>query len=187
MKIRTFIALEIADVIKEQLTHIQRQLMNKGAELKWIKKENIHLTLKFLGEIDENNHNKIFELMNHASENAGSLNLSLSELGMFPDEKRPNTIWVGIGGEVEEVRQLAERCDYYLSTIGFEKSKNNFKPHLTIGRIKKITNKKQFISEVNDIKVSRAAFRVKKLHVVKSELMPAGAVYTNIHTIHFNN
>lgn len=187
MKIRTFIALEIADAIKEQLTHVQNQLMNKGAELKWLKKENIHLTLRFLGEIDEKIHNKIFDLMNHVAENVSSLNLSLAELGMFPNENRPNIIWVGLGGEVEEVRQLSERCDYYLATAGFEKRKNNFNPHLTIGRIKKITNKKQFISEVNDIKVSQTAFIVNKLHVVKSELMPAGAVYTNLHTIQFNN
>lgn len=187
MNIRTFIALEISDVIRNQITIIQKQLTNKGAELNWIKNENIHLTLRFLGEIDDNNHNKIFEAMNKVAENARCLNLSLTELGMFSDKYNPTVIWVGIGGEVEELRQVAERCDYYLTASGFEIEKRYFKPHITIGRIKKLTDKKLFISEVNGIKIDQTAFKIKKLNVVKSDLKPTGANYTNLHTVRFYN
>ena len=187
MNIRTFIALEISDVIRNQITIIQKQLTNKGAELNWIKNENIHLTLRSLGEIDDNNHNKIFEAMNKVAENARCLNLSLTELGMFSDKYNPTVIWVGIGGEVEELRQVAERCDYYLTASGFEIEKRYFKPHITICRIKKLTDKKLFISEVNGIKIDQTAFKIKKLNVVKSDLKPTGANYTNLHTVHFYN
>jgi len=86
MNIRTFIALEISDVIRNQITLIQKQLMNKGAEVKWSKKENIHLTLKFMGEIDDTKHIKIFEAMDNVGKNARSLKLAFTDLGMFPNE-----------------------------------------------------------------------------------------------------
>ena len=83
MNIRTFIALEISNDIRNQITNIQKHLMNKGAELKWIKNENIHLTLRFLGEIDDKYHDKIFEAMNKVAGDAKSLYFSLTGLGMF--------------------------------------------------------------------------------------------------------
>jgi len=187
MIIRTFIALEISNVIRNQITNIQKHLMNKGAELRWIKNDNIHLTLRFLGEIDNKNHDKIFEAMNNAAEDTRSLNLSLTGLGMFPDENHPTVIWVGIGGEVEELRQMAEKCDYYLTVKGFEIKKRHFRPHITIGRIKKITDKNLFISELKDVEINRADFKVDRLNVVKSDLKPTGAIYTNLHTVHFYN
>ena len=187
MNIRTFIALEISDVIRNQITLIQKQLANKGAEVKWSKKENIHLTLKFMGEIDDKKHVKIIEAIDSVGENTRRLKLFLTELGMFPNEFRPTVIWVGIGGEVEELRQMAERCDYYLTANGFEIEKIYFNPHITIGRIKKLTNKKRFISEVNSIKMGRTKFEVENLHVVKSDLKSTGVIYTNLHSIHFNN
>lgn len=187
MIIRTFIALEISNVIRKQITNIQKNLMNKGAEIRWIKNDNIHLTLRFLGEIENKYHDKIFEAMNNVAEDARSLNLSLTGLGMFPDENHPTVIWVGIGGEVEELRQMAEKCDYYLTEIGFEIKKRHFRPHITIGRIKKIANKNLFISELKDVEINQTVFKVDKLNVVKSDLKPTGAIYTNLHTVHFYN
>ena len=187
MNIRTFIALGISNDIRNQITNIQKHLMNKGAELKWIKNENIHLTLRFLGEIDDKYHDKIFEAMNKVAEDARSVNLSLTGLGMFPDENHPTVIWVGIGGDVEELRQMSEKCDYYLDDGGFEIKKRHFRPHITIGRIKKLTNKKLFISEINDMQIDHTSFKIDKLNIVKSDLKPTGAEYTNLHTFHFYN
>ncbi len=187
MNIRTFIALEISNIIRNQITNIQKHLMNKGAEIRWIKNDNIHLTLRFVGEIDNKNHDKIFEAMNKVAENARPITLNLTELGMFPDENHPSVIWVGIGGEVEELRQMSEKCDYFLTAKRFEIKKRHFRPHITIGRIKKLTNKKQFISELDDIQINQTVFKVDKLNVVKSDLKPTGAKYTNLHTVHFYN
>ncbi len=187
MIIRTFIALEISNVIRNQITDIQKNLLNKGAEIRWIRNDNIHLTLRFLGEIENKSHDKIFEAMNNVAEDARSLKLSLTGLGMFPDENHPTVIWVGIGGEVEELRQMAEKCDYYLTAKGFEIKSRHFRPHITIGRIKKITNKNLFISELNDVEINQTVFKVDRLNVVKSDLKPTGAIYTNLHTVHFYN
>lgn len=187
MNIRTFIALEISDVIRNQIVIIQNQLMKESAELKWIKYENIHLTLRFLGEIDDRYHENLFKAMNKVAEDTRSLNLSLTKLGLFPDVNHPKVIWIGVAGEIEELRQLSEKCDYYLEANGFEIKKRYFRPHITIGRIKTLIHQKQFISELDDIRIKETTFKVKKLNVVKSDLRPTGAFYTNLHTVHFYN
>ena len=183
MKIRTFIALELPEEVKKEILEIQRRLVIKDAKIRWVSKENTHLTLKFLGGVEERLIPDIYETINTASKSFNSFQLNLSNVVLFPNKRRPKIIWAGIGGRTSELELLAEKCDSALHRIGFKRENRKFKPHLTIGRIKCLGDAQDLSQRLNDLEVNPIEFEAAKINIIKSDLTSGSAVYTLLNSI----
>ena len=183
MKIRIFIALELPEEVKKEILKIQRRLVIKDAKIRWMSKENTHLTLKFLGGVEESLMPNIYETMDRASKSLNSFQLNLSNAGLFPNRGRPKIIWAGIGGSTSELESLAEKCDFAMHRIGFERENRKFKPHVTIGRIKSLSDAEDLSQRLNDLEVGPIEFKAAKINIIKSDLTSSGAVYTLLNSI----
>ncbi len=182
---RTFIAIGIPDEVKAMLIEAQRSLKNSGAvDASWPRPEGIHLTLKFLGEVSESKIPDISNGLRHAVKGNGPFRLELGSIGTFPNSKKTRVVWVGLSGEVEKLSRLQATVEDAMTGIGFERDERSFTPHLTLGRIKFIRSRDGWIkalAEAKDIRPS--GFDVVAIYLMKSELTPSGALYTEIRKI----
>ncbi|HYA86510.1 MAG TPA: RNA 2',3'-cyclic phosphodiesterase [Nitrospirota bacterium] len=182
---RMFIAIVIPEEIKSTLTDAQRNLKGLGVvDASWPRPEGIHLTLKFLGEVSESNIPDIINGLRHAVEGIGPLRLEVGSIGTFPNQKNARVVWVGLSGEVEKLSCLQAAVEDAMNSIGFERDERAFTPHLTLGRIKYIRSRDKWLkalAEAKDIRPS--GFDVGAVSLIKSELNPSGAVYTEISRI----
>src|SRR5262245_65628784 len=133
---RTFIAIEIPSEIKSALAALQDELRRAGADVSWTKPENIHLTLKFLGEVDERRIGEVEKVCVASAAEFQPFTLRLNETGVFPNARQPRILWAGLAGEIEKTVEMRKRLDDGLALIGFEREEKDFRPHLTIGRVK---------------------------------------------------
>ena len=134
---RTFIAIELSEEIKATLAQVQSHLKYSGADVKWVEPTNIHLTMKFLGEIDEKTRENVQSILDEIAKTTKPFEISLKDVGAFPKIEFPRIIWVGLGKGAKESTELANNIDVALSTeIGFDKDTRDFVSHLTIGRVR---------------------------------------------------
>ena len=178
--IRTFIAFEVLPVIISLLQKVQQELKLLKLRVRWVRPENIHLTLKFLGDIDPGGIDKIGAAMAEAVIGSSPLKLAVSGIGVFPGTKRPRVIWLGLGGDIRSLLALQSRLEEKLVGVGFPKDKRSFKAHLTLGRIKQAANPaviRQMISEYASL--SSDEFTCNQVILFKSDLKPSGAVHSN--------
>lgn len=179
--IRTFIALELPPAVINLLREVQQELKRLKLGARWVRPENIHLTLKFLGDINPDDIGRIGDAMIGAAADIPPLTLSVRQIGVFPGIKRPRVIWIGLGGNIQELLALQGRLETELDTLGFPREKRAFKAHLTLGRIKQAANPdvigrmmRQYAS------LSSEEFTCDQVTLFKSDLKPSGAVYTKL-------
>jgi len=175
---RTFIAIELPEEIKAEIAALQDELRRARAEVSWTKPENIHLTLKFLGEVEEQSVDRVTKACVEAARTATPFPLNVEEFGAFPSANHPRVLWVGLGGGVEEARRLQSELDERLAGIGFEKDARAFSPHLTIGRVKSPKGAKALFSRARAYPLPALSFTIREIVVMRSQLHPAGARYT---------
>lgn len=181
--IRTFIALEISDEIKQEIARIQDEIRQTNAiSGKWVVKENLHLTLKFLGDTTLKIIEQIKEEIKTILYDEPSMNCNIAGVGVFPNEKFARVIWVGIKGGDTQIINLAKKFEKQLGKLGFKKEKKDFKTHITICRPKQILDKNQFKSTLETInnKFQPKEFIVNKLTFFESKLTPQGPLYTSL-------
>ena len=184
--IRTFIALELPASITKLLDTVQQDLKSLRRRAKWVRAENIHLTLKFLGDVDPDNVGEIRSAMSAAAEGFAPFTLTAAKVGVFPGIRRPRVIWVGLGGQVPLLVDLRDKLADNLAAVGFPKEKRPFKGHLTLGRIRETVNPdtiRQIIEKYSDLRSEE--FSVDSLVLFKSDLKPSGAVYTRLQMTEF--
>ena len=187
---RTFIAIELDKDIKEKIALIQQQLKQTNANVKWVKPENIHLTLKFLGEVNEEQLNKTKNILQDSIKEKRSFDMVISELGAFPKLESPRVIWIGIKNGVENVLDITSILEGELSRIDFPKEKRPFSGHITIGRVRSNKNRSELIEAVNKFnKEEQKEFSqtVKSIVLFKSTLTPKGPIYEALFTAIFKN
>ncbi len=178
---RTFIAIEIPDDIKREMAKAQEQLRRSGADVGWTRPGGIHLTLKFLGEVPETRIDEILASLGKAVEEKDSFRLEVGGIGVFPESRSPRVVWIGLSGEIDRLAVLQASVEEALTEIGFEREERGFTPHLTLGRIKHIRSRDGWQDALNRIKDIRLpAFDVTAVSLMKSELKPSGAVYTEL-------
>ncbi|MFA5146369.1 MAG: RNA 2',3'-cyclic phosphodiesterase [Candidatus Omnitrophota bacterium] len=186
---RTFIAIEISDDICGALAQIQSRLKYAGADVKWVEPRNIHLTLKFLGEITEEKAGKIKSILDDIGSRTKPFEINLKEIGAFPRIESPRVIWVGLDKGAKESVELAGRIDDELSNIGFAKESRPFAAHLTLGRVKSPKNKevlKEKVMSSGSFQLSAISCQlIKSIVLFKSTLTPHGSIYTKLHESHF--
>ena len=179
--IRTFIAFELPPAIISLLREIQHKLKRLKLGARWVRPENIHLTLKFLGDIQPGDVERIGVAMADAVSEFGPIALAVRGIGVFPGIKRPRVIWVGIGGDTQALFALQTRLEENLVPLGFPREKRAFKAHLTLGRIKHAGNPeiiRQMTDEFTDLRSEDII--LKQLILYKSDLKPSGAVYSQL-------
>ena len=184
--IRTFIAFELPPVIISLLQKVQQELILLKLRVRWVHPANIHLTLKFLGDIDPGGIDKIGAAMAEAVIGSSPLKLAGSGIGVFPGIKRPRVIWLGLGGDIQALLALQGRLEEKLAGLGFPNQKRSFKAHLTLGRIKQAVSQaliRQMLNEYATLHSDDATFNQVILY--KSDLKPSGAVYTKLKQINF--
>ena len=183
MMIRTFIAIELPVEVKQVVRQIQNQLGDSIEGIKWVKHENIHLTIKFLGNVEENRINDIEAAMNNAVNDSSVMSLKTAQLGIFPNERRPRILWLGIEGDVREFIRMSENCESELAKLGYERNTRENKPHITVGRIRSSKKQEGLVNILKDIPIDSIEFRAGALQLMRSELNPNGAVYTNLQSV----
>jgi 2'-5' RNA ligase len=184
--IRSFIAVELPDDVLSALGRVQEQLRSYGFRTKWVRPANIHITLKFLGDIDSAAIEAIASAMVSAAGGCEPMSLAAKGIGVFPNIKRPRVLWAGLGGEVNLLAGLQRKLDDLLGDIGFAKERRSFKGHLTLGRFKARVNSKEILRALTEFEgFETPSFTVRELILFKSELKPSGAVYSKLEQISF--
>jgi len=178
---RLFIAIELPPEIKQGIAKVQEQLRTAGANAGWTRPEGIHLTLKFLGEVEESRTDDIKKALAAAVGSNDKLNLSIAGAGAFPNGKNPRVLWLGVTGDVEKLGSLQAAVEDVMTGLGFEREERKFSPHLTLARIKfpkPRDNWQQKIESIRDVKLGE--FEADRVSLMKSELKREGAVYTEV-------
>jgi len=181
-KIRSFIAFELPSQLKSALLQLQTELKEPCYTfIKWVSIEGIHLTLKFLGNIPLIKVDEITSAISNAAKGILPFRLETTCLGAFPNLSRPNVLWIGIDGDLDKLSMLQKQIDSVLEKKGFPKEKRTFNPHLTIVRLREDTsvqNRQEFGKLVESKNVTiKCPFEVDGISMMRSQLLPTGAVY----------
>jgi len=181
--IRTFIAIKLPKNIISSMEKVMEGLKPPALKVKWVLPENIHLTLKFLGNIDAGEINTIDEAIKNGVAGFSPIHLFVKGGGVFPDMRRPRVIWAGVAGETDELIRLQESIDTNLTKIGFSKDRR-FKSHLTVGRVKGSIDPASLVDFIMSFGTFESKpFIVDKIFLIQSDLKPDGPIYTNLISI----
>ena len=179
---RLFVALELPEEPRRAAAEVIRQLRRSGADLKWVAPENLHLTLKFLGETDPGRWEAITTRLEAACAPRPPLALALSGAGAFPGVGRPQVVWLGLGGQVEGLQDLAASLEASLADLGFAPEARAFRPHLTLGRARR---GRGLAAPSRPLALALAGladwrgpeFVGQRVSLMESTLTPAGPIY----------
>ncbi|MEC9003904.1 MAG: RNA 2',3'-cyclic phosphodiesterase [Planctomycetota bacterium] len=133
---RTFVALPVSAAVKELAAEWMHRLGKTGVDVKWVAAENLHLTLKFLGEVPTIELAEICQRVTSAVANCEPLEMVFDHVGAFPSAERPRTLWMGVGAGQEAVFQVHEQVEQALMQMGFRGEHRQFHPHVTLGRLR---------------------------------------------------
>ncbi len=180
-KIRAFIAISVPEPVLQAIVKAQEGFQGSGLSIRWVRKEGIHLTLKFLGDIDRDDIEKIRAAMERVAEAFSPFTLRGEGVGVFPNLKRPRVVWVGVSGDVEPLRGLQRDLESQLDSLGFPKEKRSFSGHLTMGRVKgrlDRTKLSRVLEGLGDFRTE--SFTAQSVVLFQSDLRPEGAVYSRL-------
>jgi len=181
-EIRSFIAIDLPPAFLEAIGSLQDELKIGRTGIRWVKSGNIHLTLKFLGDIPEGLLDERGDILASVCKGHVPFGLSMGKPGGFPSLERPRVIWLGLEGELDRLDALSQNIESGCLSAGLAEEKRSFHPHLTLGRVKdwrKISaNLADLIGRAGA--VSAGTFTVNAVHLYKSDLTRDGAVYTKL-------
>ncbi len=180
--VRAFIAVDLPPDLRQALGRVSRHLQEQlaGVPVRWVPPENIHLTLKFLGNLP-----LLQEMLRGEVADRRPFEFGVGGLGAFPDLKQPRVIWVGVKGP-DELEALHYVVEVAMERLGYAREGRPFTPHLTLGRVSRNASPREIrqVSEV--LRKTKVGFlgsaRVEEVHLYRSDLRPTGAVYTRLFT-----
>jgi len=179
--IRSFIAVELNDTVREDLEKIQKDFGRLDCDIKWVKPKNIHLTLKFLGSVHPKKMKEILALLPSLYEKTNAFECDITHVGAFPRAERPRVIWAGIEKNASLVEDLAACTENGLCRLGFAKEKRAFSPHVTLGRVRSQKNIHLLGKALNSYSLSSPiAQRIARVTLFKSTLTSQGPVYESL-------
>ena len=172
---RLFIGLVLPKEIKDELFTVQKNIPNNLAKINWIAKKRLHLTMKFLGNVDRNKLKEIEDTLRNIKFKPFKINLA--KFGFFPNIENIRIPWVGLFPE-KEIIKLQQKIDGEL--LPLFKSDQTFNPHLTLGRIKFIKRKKEFLDCLDKIRIEPKSFTVKNFYLIESKLTKGVHCYNTL-------
>jgi 2'-5' RNA ligase len=182
-KKRLFIAVDITESIRNDLRNEVYKNESIG-KVSWVKPDNLHITLKFLGNVSAGDIDRIAAIMDKAATGKGEITLTYTKMGVFPNLSRPRVLWVGFEEPSRALKGIVMELEEGLSSLlGTAKEKRPFVPHLTVARIKdhkyaKHVKLSEFIKK--GVNLAEGSFKVSQIVLYNSELKPSGAVYTKV-------
>jgi 2'-5' RNA ligase len=187
-QIRAFIAVELPPGFRLALARLQDKLKSGSrAPVKWVEPDSIHLTLKFLGNIDSALTGRITDAIREAARGIHPFRVEMGGLGVFPGPSRVRVVWVGLTGEVEKLAQLQKRIDADLAPLGFTPEARPFTPHLTLARVRDqaAPEQRQELGRLVTATHFEApgSITVDAVHLMRSQLTPQGPIYTRLGSV----
>ena len=180
---RLFVALDVPGDIKDQIISIRNNLYQSSENVKWEKREKYHFTIKFLGDVEESKNEEIINTLADQLTDQKKIYCEFDKFGFFFKNRQPKILWLGLKFN-EELKSLADKVDSRLSNLGFTGEKSQFKPHLTILRIKGYENIPA-IMKFKDYPMPKLSFSCDGITLIKSILKPDSSVYYNIEKFKF--
>jgi len=185
--IRAFIAIDLDPKIRQAIGQAQDCLKKLDCNIKWVKPENAHLTLKFLGDVKLKMIETVSEILTNIFRNTPSIPTELTELGAFPDMDHPRILWVGFKDDRHQLAQLTAVIETKLGKIGLKKDRKTYHPHITIGRTRAPKNLKLLTGAMSNYKLpGGSAQTIKSAVLYKSALTPQGPIYETLKNFHFS-
>lgn len=185
MKIRSFIALEIPNDPISEILSIRDEKIGKIENVRWEEKEKLHLTLKFLGDINSEMIGEYSKVLERIIGAHSSLNLSFSEFGVFKRRDEYKILWLGLNDN-KRLLKLVDEIDSSFEEIGFEKEKRVFKPHITLLRFRGFEDSEKIVS-LKYVKLPVIEFKTNKVTLFESKLLPSGSVYRSLKNFYLKN
>lgn len=184
-EVRAFIAIELPERFRKMMGEFQSGLKRPQQRfVKWVKPGSVHLTLKFLGNVKSNQLDPINRELDDIAKDSKTFTVVTSETGCFPNLKKVRVFWLGLSGDVEELLKLQGKIDVALSSIGFPRENRPFTAHLTMARINEDCSTADRLELCELIKDTRfpqpVSMKVEAVSLMRSQLTPAGAVYTRL-------
>ena len=178
--LRAFIAVAVSDEIRSVVETIESELKRIGADVKWVRPGNVHLTLKFLGNVRPDDVERLKAALGEALEGARAFEVKVAGLGTFPRGRgKPRVVWMGLEEGVDDLKSLAGRVDDASASVGFERESRSFAGHLTIGRSRRGGGRLVELAEgVQELRFNPLQLKVDRVNLVRSRLSPEGPTYT---------
>lgn len=182
-KVRTFIAIELNESARRRLEEIQTELKKIDADIKWVNPKMIHLTLKFLGDVPQNDLDKVCAAIEEGLRDFSKFKFQINSLGCFPPKDLPRIIWAGIDAGSDLLKQIAETLSTHVSAFCEEKNDKEFSAHITLGRVRSNKNVMRLVNLIKTAppKLSEAQ-NIDHVTLFKSDLTPSGPIYSIIKT-----
>lgn len=180
MSIRSFIAVQLSDELKTGIGNTITIFKKTGADVKWVRQENLHITLKFLGNIDEGQIGPIGSRISDIALKHTNFDFTLTGTGAFPDYRKARVLWIGIRDH-NHLLSVVRDLDEAMEREGFDRERRPFSPHITIGRVRSPRGIDKLAAEL--VKYKNMDFGTQSagsIHLVKSILKPGGAEYNTI-------
>lgn len=179
-RIRTFIAVDISDEQRTAMEMVQQQLQSAGLTAKWVRPDDFHITLHFLGEINEREVGALCNVINRVAKKAPPLTLGIAGLGAFPNLRRPKTIWAGVTEGAEELSRIHDALRDPLAELGcYRHEDRRYTPHLTLGRCKAQEESEAAAAELAKYATWSAGSRpVHEIRLYRSESTRKGFEYS---------
>jgi len=181
---RSFLAVELGKELAGRIHAIQGTLKAKMEGVRWVGSGGVHVTLKFLGEIDPNVVDQIAEKAQEAVQGITSFTISIGGGGAFPNSRNPRVLWIGVDDHHGLLTELQDRVERKLEALGFQRENREYRPHLTLGRVRSGTRKGVSAEAMQELQQSDVGtMEVKEITLFRSDLKPTGAEYTKLRTI----
>jgi 2'-5' RNA ligase len=181
---RSFFAVELSKEIAEGVRRVQGGLRERTVGVSWVRPEGIHLTLKFLGEVDSDRIEGIVSKAEEAVRTIGPFTIGIRGCGGFPSAKNPRVIWIGVDDPSGELKKLQAMVEKGIADMGFTREGRDYTPHLTLGRLRSGKGRESVAQALEAIKESDlGTMEVQEICLFRSHLKPTGAEYTKLKVI----
>lgn len=180
-RVRSFVAIEIPAEVKRKLAGLSESLRAEGVRASWVREANLHLSLRFLGEITTEERQQIESELAQVCVGIAHMQLAVEGCGAFPNARSPRVVWAGISGELEPLDALAVAVETAACSAGLEPMPKRFRPHVTLGRIRESGRVSATATVLEKhAEFSGGAIPVGRVSLFASELRPAGAKHTRL-------
>ena len=179
-RLRTFVAIDPGKAVRDRLVALQEALARGGAEVKWVEHDNLHVTLLFLGEVNDTDVPAVCGVVAEEAGKLGAFALSVEGAGCFPHARRPRIVWAGLQQGRQEVCVLHDALEPPLLELGcYRREERKYTPHITLGRVRnERASAALAVSLARHTGWMAGETMVREVHVLSSELTPHGPIYT---------
>jgi 2'-5' RNA ligase len=183
--LRMFVALQTSDQLLDLLAQIQRQLQARlpTGSVRWTRRDQLHLTLRFLGDVPAGQVEALAAALREAGAGCPPLRLGLEGAGCFPNARNPRVLWIGVNGDLPQLEELQQRVEIAMTGFGDHREERAFHPHLTLGRVaaRDFQAARAVGEAVGALEVgSLGQWTADRLHLVRSQLAASGPTYTDV-------